>query len=126
MEYDTKNTSDFALTILLGTSEVTITPGDMSKIATDGLHFKLPDGQIVELGQLKEFITWLNEKFSAGLPTEADANWPEAIRNVLNGVLTTKVSVNKLKIDQDPKDTDSKYPPMDLELSVNAKAATPI
>ena len=40
---------------------------------------------------LAETFCWkngLNEKFKAGLPTEADATWPEAIQNILNGVLT--------------------------------------
>ena len=124
--YDSTTTSAFALTVKLGNSEVTINPGDFNKIAEEGLHFQLPDGQIVEIGQLKEFITWVNEKFSAGLPTEADASWPTPIKDVLNGVLTTTVSVGKLKIDQDKKDAEGQYPPIDLELNVKARATNPI
>jgi hypothetical protein len=126
MEYDSKTTSDFELKIMIGKSEVAFNAGDIKKIAEKGLHFKLPDGQTVELGDLKDFIEWLNEKFGTDLPDKADASWPTAIKNLLDGVLTTKVSVNQLTIDQDSQDADKKYPPLRFELSVNAKPTRPV
>jgi hypothetical protein len=127
--YDSTNESDFGLTIQIGNDEkstITVKIDDFSQIAEKGLHFKLPDGQTVVLGDLTEFIKWLNEKFSAKLPTEAGADWPKPIKDILNGVLTAKVTVTQLKIDQAPQDADKNYPPMDLEISVIAKSKTPI
>ena len=123
IDYNISTVPDVAFTIEFMGSEVTIRPGDLSEIAEKGLHFKLPDGKPVELGKLKEAIEWLNAKFPAAkLPTEADTSWPQGIQDILNGVLTTKATVNLLNIDQEPRNEESKYPPMDLEISVTAKA----
>jgi hypothetical protein len=124
----TTTTSDFNITLQLGKdpgTPVTIYAQDLANIATNGLHFKLPDGDPVPIGSLKDFIDWLNSTFSAGLPDAASDDWPSSIKDIFNGILSVKISVTQLTIDQDPKTKDGKWPDPEFSLAVTGTTTTP-
>jgi hypothetical protein len=126
--YDPQTTSTFSITVQLGkdNKDVTIQAGDISTVATKGIHFALPDGTVVTLGTLTEFISWVNQKLSMSIPTVAGTDWPDTLKSVYNGVTGMTVTVTAFKIDQDGQDADKQYPPMDVQLAVTATAASPI
>src|ERR1700691_3611473 len=128
ISYATTTTNDFNITLLMGNppTEVVVQAGDISKVAADGLHFTLPDGTTVPLGKFSDLITWINTKFGITLPVTAGGDWPETIKSIFNGVTGATVTVTILNIDQDKKDADGAYPPMDVQLSLTAKASPAI
>jgi hypothetical protein len=128
ISYVTTTANDFNMTLMVGEppTEVVVQAGDFSKVAADGLHFTLPDGTKVQLGKFSELIAWINTKFEITLPVTAGDDWPETIKSIFNGVTGATVTVTILNIDQDKKDADGAYPPMDVQLSLTAKASPAI
>lgn len=125
----------FSITLGLGSNDkdVTISASDIANVKTKGLTFQLPTDTTVELGSLSDFITWINAQLAKAIPSSppsfpatADADWPDFLKNVFNGILTAEVSVTRLMVEQAPQDTSAAYPPLQVHLTVVATAATPI
>ncbi len=121
-------TTDFNITLALGSTgeQVTIYAEDLKSIETKGLHFALPPDTTVPLGNLKDFIDWLNSKFGEdSIPDKADDGWPDVIKNIFNDIITTTISVTQLTFDQDPK-VDGKWPSPEFSIAVTGTAASPV
>lgn len=120
----------FAITVQLGDppQDVTLTAPTTTDVAKTGMYFALPPGATVTLGTLKDLIGWLNQQLaSVGVTIPTDANgWPSALADIFNGILNTRVTVNRFAVAQDPKPegaTDS--PPLRFDLEVTGVAMDP-
>jgi hypothetical protein len=128
--YTTSTSYDFSLIVNLGSGtdqkEVILQAANLAGVAENGLHFSLPDGTIVQLGTLSEFIKWLNSTFSISIPATADAGWPDFIKTVYTDLVSITVTLDQFSLDQDKKDASGNYPPLKYNLTVTAKPQSPI
>lgn len=114
--------TSLSITVQLGNNnqEITLYASDFANVATKGWHFALPPNSTTTVGSLSDLITWINTKLGSTLPTTVPATWPDAIKNIFNGVLGAVVTVNRFSIDQGPK-VGSDFPAMEYSLDVSAK-----
>jgi hypothetical protein len=128
--YTTSTSYDFSLIVNLGSGtdqkEVILQAANLAGVAENGLHFSLPDGTIVQLGTLSEFIKWLNSTFSISIPATADDGWPDFIKTVYTDLVSITVTLDQFSLDQDKKDAGGNYPPLKYNLTVTAKPASPL
>ncbi|MGY3090538.1 hypothetical protein ACVWYF_003593 [Hymenobacter sp. UYAg731] len=124
-------TTDFNITLQLGDNVenvVTLYASDLAKVAERGITFELPAGTSITLGTLKSLLAWFNNKIdpnSDTIPTEASESWPDAIKEIFNGVLNVETAVTQFRFRQDPKDAAGVYPAPEFKLALTGTAMDP-
>jgi hypothetical protein len=84
----------FGIILDINGTSVPISSGDLANARANGVEFNLQNP--IDLGSIKQFETWVSDKFGVSLPSASDL--PPPLDAVVNAITNMEITVEKAHI----------------------------